>query len=80
MGSIILPTHDNLTRKNSDIIELNKGIVLIAQKYSLTYVDLFDLLKTDNNELNMDFSFDGLHLNGNGYLIWKKAIIEYVNK
>jgi len=76
----ILPTHNQPTRKNTDIIEINKGIVLIAQKYSLIYVDLFDLLKTVNNELNMDFSFDGLHLNGNGYLIWKKAIIGYVNK
>jgi lysophospholipase L1-like esterase len=75
----ILPTKDKEKRKNSDIIDINKGIVEIAKRYSLTYVNLFDLLKTDNNELNMEFSYDGLHINGKGYLIWKNAIIKYVN-
>jgi len=76
----ILPTKDNPNQKNCDIIEINKGIVQIANTYSLTYVNLFDLLKTDNNELNMKFSYDGLHINGEGYLIWKNEIIKYVDK
>jgi lysophospholipase L1-like esterase len=74
----ILPTNDRPKRDNNDIVKINNGIVQIAQKYSLTYINLFDLLKTDNNELNMNYSFDGLHLNGNGYLIWKNAINEFV--
>ena len=47
----LLPTKDDPNRKNSDIIEINKGILQIAKSHSLTYVNLFDLLKTDNNEL-----------------------------
>jgi lysophospholipase L1-like esterase len=76
----ILPTKDNPNRKNSDIIEINKGIIQIAESHSLTYVNLFDLLKTNNNELNMDYSYDGLHINGKGYLIWKNEIIKYLEK
>ncbi|MEB2781486.1 GDSL-type esterase/lipase family protein [Algoriphagus sp. C2-6-M1] len=76
----LLPTKDNPNRKNSDIIEINKGTFQIAKSHSLTYVNLFDLLKTDNNELNMEFSNDGVHINGKGYLIWKNEIIKYVDK
>ncbi len=74
----VLPTKNQTTRDNKDIIEINKGIIELAKKYSLTYINLFDLFKTKDNELNMDLSFDGLHLNGQGYLIWKDAIINYV--
>ena len=76
----ILPTKNQITRKNEDITEINKGIVEIAQKYSLTYINLYDLFKTKDNELNMDFSLDGLHLNGKGYLVWKDAIINYIRE
>lgn len=76
----VLPTKNQATRNNNDIIEINKGIVAIAKKYSLTYINLFDLFKTSENELNMNYSFDGLHLNGQGYLLWKEAVIEYVVK
>jgi len=76
----ILPTKNQITRKNEDITEINKGIVEIAHKYSLTYINLYDLFKTKDNELNMDYSFDGLHLNGKGYLVWKDAIINYIRE
>ncbi len=76
----ILPTKNQITRKNEDIIEINKGIVEIAKKHSLTYINLYDLFKTKDNELNMNFSFDGLHLNGDGYLLWKDAVINYIKE
>jgi lysophospholipase L1-like esterase len=76
----VLPTKNQATRNNSDIIQINKGIQELANKYSLIYINLFDLFKTSENELNMDYSCDGLHLNGKGYLLWKEAVIEYVAK
>jgi len=76
----ILPTKNQTNRNNHDIIEINKGIVALAQKYSLTYINLHELFITSENELNMNYSFDGLHLNGQGYLLWKEAVIEYVVK
>jgi lysophospholipase L1-like esterase len=76
----VLPTKNQTNRNNHDIIEINKGIVALAQKYSLTYINLFDLFKTSENELNMEYSFDGLHLNGQGYVLWKEAVIKYVEK
>ncbi|WP_157961200.1 GDSL-type esterase/lipase family protein [Lutibacter citreus] len=74
----ILPTKNRKTMKNNDIIEINKGIIKIANKYSLTYINLFDLFKTNENELNMKYSLDGLHINGQGYVLWKNAIIDNI--
>lgn len=74
----VLPVKNSANRTNAKIMAINKGIALLAKKHSLVYINLFDLFKTENNDLNMNLSFDGLHLNGQGYLIWKEAIIEYV--
>lgn len=74
----ILPTKNQIGRKNNDIIEINRGLVQLSKKYNLTFINLFQCFKTEDNELNMDLSYDGLHLNAEGYLLWKKAIVKYV--
>ena len=75
----LLPTkRDNLS--NSDVMEINTGLILLSQKFNLIYINLFDLFKTENNQMNMDYSFEGLHPNGKGYLVWKTAIDNYVNE
>ena len=74
----VLPTNGYMNRSNNDIIRINKGINELAKKYSLTYINLFDEFKSNENELNLVYSFDGLHLNGLGYLLWKDVILKYV--
>ncbi|HOW21738.1 MAG TPA: GDSL-type esterase/lipase family protein [Tenuifilaceae bacterium] len=78
----ILPTNDEIhtLRKNSDIMLVNQQLEQISKEYSLTYIDLFSLFKTDNNKLNPEYSLDGLHLNGKGYMVWKNAILKYVEE
>lgn len=76
----VLPTDNRERLQNVDIIEINKGLVKMTKKYNLTYINLFDLFKTETDELNSEFSFEGLHLNGQGYIVWKKAIEQYLNK
>jgi lysophospholipase L1-like esterase len=74
----ILPTYGDATRNNKDIIKLNAGIQKISKKYHLIYINLFDKLKTAENELDKRYSFDGLHINGDGYIVWKKEIETYI--
>ena len=76
----LLPTKDDPNRRNSDIIKINAGIAQLAEAHSLTYINIFDLLKTEDNELDTSFSYDNLHINGKAYLIWKDEIEEYVNR
>lgn len=75
----ILPTVNRDDIKSNDIITINKGLMNLTTKYNLTYVDLFDLLRTNENKLDTVYTFDGVHVNGQGYLLWKKAIVNYVN-
>ena len=65
--------------KASSIMAVNEGLISLSKKHRVTFVNLFDLLKTTNNKLDEAYSFDGLHLNGKGYLVWKKAIEDFVN-
>jgi lysophospholipase L1-like esterase len=76
----VLPTDNRERLQNTDVIIINNGLIELTKKYNLTYINLFDLFKTTENKLNPAMTFDGLHVNGQGYLIWKNAIIEYVNK
>jgi lysophospholipase L1-like esterase len=76
----ILPTKYQETRKNGDIMKINTGLNQLSIKYNLIFINLFDSFRDEKNELNLTYSFDGLHLNGNGYFLWKKLISNYVNK
>ena len=75
----ILPTHNQETRKNDDIMKINKGLIKLSEKYNLVFINLFESFKNDNNELDLTYSYDGLHLNGNGYLLWKKVLENHLN-
>ncbi len=75
----LLPTDNRPRLQNEDIIIINKGLVQLTKKYNLTYINLFDLFITNKNVLNPNLTFDGIHVNGKGYLMWKEAIINYVN-
>ena len=78
----VLPIHNDLRRngmKNEDINTLNKQIELIAQKYGLTYIDLNAKFRNESFSLKTELSLDGIHLNGEGYLIFKDAIQPYIN-
>jgi hypothetical protein len=70
----VLPSYKRTDLLNSDIRSINAGLVTLSEKYGLTYLNIFDVLKTEKNELDPTYTFDGLHLNGKGYLKWKDVI------
>ena len=76
----VLPTEDAIhtSRLNTDIIEINRMLRELAEKRKLTYIDLFTEFASPDNKLNLEYSIDGLHLNGKGYDLWKSIIQDYV--
>lgn len=74
----IIPTDNRISKKNDDIIRINEGLMNIAKKNKLIYINLFDLFKNDENKLDTTFTYDGLHLNGKAYLLWKKEIENHI--
>ncbi len=59
---------------NSDIQILNKGIEAIASEKKLEVINLNPHLADKNGNLDAKYTADGIHLNGEAYLIWKKII------
>lgn len=75
----ILPTYNITNRNNDSIVKINEGIQRISNKYNFTFIDINEDFKNRSGELDTIYSFDGLHLNGLGYQIWKSAIKNEVN-
>ena len=64
-------------RKNSDVEELNNKLKKYAIENDLLYIDINVKLSKDK-KLRSDYSYDGLHLNGEGYQAWKEVIEPYL--
>ena len=65
-------------RLNNEVTELNE----MLEKFShtseqVTYVDVNDALGNDTY-LSENYSYDGLHLNGEGYKAWRDVIEPYI--
>jgi lysophospholipase L1-like esterase len=77
----ILPVNNQVYlywQDNNNIIKLNSGLQELAQKYNYQYIDLFSHFCDTENQLDVRYTKDGLHLNGQGYLVWKSVIERYV--
>ncbi|MET1247663.1 GDSL-type esterase/lipase family protein [Sporolactobacillus sp. STCC-11] len=79
----VLPINTDILKdtkaSNSEIKKLNIGLKLLAKDYGLQYVDLSYKFIDKNEQLKRGLTIDGIHLNGDGYLLWKKTINDYVN-
>lgn len=62
------------------IVDYNKRLAEIAVERGITFINLFPLLADENGKLDEKYTNDGLHLLGNAYLVWREAILPYVNE
>ncbi len=77
-----LPINNDIIRngvKPSIIIEFNEGLKKIIEERDLNYIDLYSVFVDNKNHLDKKHAFDGIHLNAEGYMIWKQQIEEFVN-
>ncbi|WP_084088454.1 GDSL-type esterase/lipase family protein [Fodinibius roseus] len=81
----LLPVNDDFSRftshydKTPEIKTVNKGLKRLADEQEATYIDLFDDMTIAGDKLNPEYTEDGLHLNGSGYLVWKSEIEKYMD-
>jgi lysophospholipase L1-like esterase len=54
--------------------EVNRDIRQLADGKSINYVDLRPEFFDENHLLDTRYTYDGLHLNASGYLLWKRQI------
>ncbi|WP_337907018.1 GDSL-type esterase/lipase family protein [Iningainema tapete] len=76
----VLPVNNKFRywQNNNNILQMNQKLKELAQKFNYEYIDVFSLLLDSQNQLDAKYTLDGLHLNGQGYLVWKQAIEKYV--
>lgn len=59
---------------NQRIRDLNQELKAIAQAEGVYFLDLHPLFTDAQGNLRADFTTDGLHLNRQGYLVWRSAL------
>lgn len=80
----LLPVNDiykkfgSHTGKGEQIKQLNANLKQNAAAYHFTYIDLHTSFCDENGKLIKEFTNDGLHLKGDGYLLWKHLVYPYV--
>ncbi len=74
----IYPVNQNISpvdhRENSDIKEINEKVKEYCEENKITYIDLYKELQDEDENLNKEYTKDGLHLNDKGYEVVTKKI------
>ena len=73
----VFPVNDSF-KKYADIVAVNKGLQALCAEKGIVYIDLWTLLADKNGKLRADLTNDGLHLMGEGYIVWRDAVLPYV--
>lgn len=61
------------------IKEINQFYQNIAQEYKVNYIDLYShFLEDGTDQMNKKYTNDGLHLLGEGYLLWREIVKPYL--
>lgn len=63
--------------RNTEIRELNRALAATCAEAGVYYLDLHPLFVDREGNLRLDLTTDGLHLNGNGYLVWRSALYTF---
>ena len=65
-------------RHDADIVAVNEGLQALCAEKGIVYIDLWTPLADKNGKLRSDLTNDGLHLMGEGYVVWRDAVLPYV--
>ena len=67
-----------LIGKEQVVLDGNKALEAVARRQGVTWINLFPLFADEHGKLRRDLTNDGLHLLGDGYLIWRDALKPYL--
>ncbi len=66
--------------KEKEIEAVNQGIEKLAADYGATFIDLHPHFLDEHGKLSKQFTNDGLHLMGEGYLHWARILRPYIEE
>jgi len=65
---------------NQNISDFNNKLKNFSDNSTIFYIDLYSKFLDSSNQLDKQYTLDGIHLNGQGYLVWKNEISKYISK
>ncbi|MBU3114580.1 lysophospholipase [Clostridium lacusfryxellense] len=65
-------------RNNEIITEINEKLKVLAKSENVAYIDVYSHLIGDNNQIKINYTYDGLHLDAPGYIEVVKVLKPYV--
>lgn len=79
----ILPLNFELDKtkrpiNNQNISDFNNNLERLSDNSTIFYIDLYSKFIDSYQQLNKQYTLDGIHLNGSGYLLWKNQITDYI--
>lgn len=61
--------------------EINKGLISLAAEEGVTYIDLYShFMDEKTGKMNIEYTNDGVHLLGKGYMKWVEIVKPYIKK
>lgn len=61
--------------------EINKGLLRLAEEEGVTYIDLYShFVDQTTGKMNTEYTNDGVHLLGKGYLKWVEIVKPYIGQ
>ena len=60
------------------IVPTNKRLEALCDEKEVTYLDVWGALADHEGRLDKRYTNDGLHLTGEGYVVWRDAIKQHV--
>ncbi|HIU38919.1 MAG TPA: sialate O-acetylesterase [Candidatus Limisoma intestinavium] len=83
----LLPIDNSFNRykamagKEQVIVETNALLKEVAARQGVTWIDLYSkMVDPSTGSMKKGLTNDGLHLMGAGYLVWRDAVLPYVNE
>ena len=76
--SILECSKANCGKKLEDVRSLNEKLKAYATVNNITFININDGLTSQQDGLLKEYTYDGIHLLGNGYFVWSKTITPFV--
>lgn len=64
--------------KPTTIIDFNNQLKSFSIQEGINYIDLYSSFVDADQHLIKKYTFDGVHVNGDGYELWKSKIVNYI--
>ena len=66
------------TNKADSILKVNNQLSKQAANSGFTFINLYSFFTNQQGKMDVQYSNDGLHVLGEGYLLWKHIVFPYV--